>query len=264
MQLDLTFPAAYRQRAQSLAPAEGKSWYRIQNAKSDEAKVYVYDVIAWYGISADQFAHDLDEISARTIHLHINSPGGDVFDGVAIYNALRNHKAKVITHVDGVAASIASIIAMAGDEVRMSEGAFMMVHNPWMLVIGDAADLRESADFLDKVRGSLVGIYARATGKAEKDIGKLMDAETWLTAEEARDEGFADVIEASDDEPQDAWDLSVFANAPAALADRRSQRPGPRKMDERPAAGTDDETSDEVVVRLSAAMLSTRVALASR
>lgn len=225
---DIQFPAAARRRIQALAPAAGQSWYRIQNAAKDEAKVYVYDVIAWYGIGADQFARDLDEITAKTIHLHINSPGGDVFEGIAIYNALKNHSAKVITHVDGIAASIASIIALAGDEVRMSEGAFMMVHNPWLIVIGESKDLRDAADILDKLAESMAGIYANATGRTPKEMLKLMRDETWMNATEAQEEGFADVVEESDEEDeeaQNAFDLSIYAHAPAALT---SRAPSPR------------------------------------
>lgn len=224
---DNHLPLAARRRIQALAPAtpEDGSWYRIQNASKDEAKVYIYDVIAWFGIGTDQFVRDLDRITAKTIHLHVNSPGGDVFEGLAIYNGLKNHAARVITHVDGVAASIASVIAMAGDEVRVSEGAFLMIHNPWWMVIGESTDLRKAADLLDKIGDSIAGIYAGVTGKSVKEMLELMAEETWFNAADAQEIGFADQVEEPEGEgAKNLFDLSIFDHTPAEL-DRRAPTP---------------------------------------
>ena len=159
-----------------------------------EAEISIYDSIGGYDINAKQFAEDLKALEVDTIHLRINSPGGSVIDGNAIFNALQRHSAKVITHIDGLAASMASVIAMAGDEVRMADNALLMIHNPWTVSMGDADDLRADADLLDKMRDSILASYGRSQYSAE-ELADLMDAETWMTAQEALDAGFIDEIE---------------------------------------------------------------------
>lgn len=174
-----------------------KSWYSIQ-AKADQktADISIYDEIGYWGVTAKQFIGDLKALDATTIKLAINSPGGAVFDALAIYNALRQHPAAVEVTIMGVAASAASVIAMAGDTIVMPENAFMMIHNPLNLAYGNADDLREMADVLDKIGASLIGIYAKRTGMPEDEIKTLLDAETWLNAEEAVLKGFADELQA--------------------------------------------------------------------
>jgi ATP-dependent protease ClpP protease subunit len=174
-----------------------KSWYSIQ-AKADQktADISIYDEIGYWGVTAKQFIGDLKALDATTIKLAINSPGGAVFDALAIYNALRQHPAAVEVTIMGVAASAASVIAMAGDTIVMPENAFMMIHNPLNLAYGNADDLREMADVLDKIGASLIGIYAKRTGMPEDEIKALLDAETWLNAEEAVLKGFADELQA--------------------------------------------------------------------
>lgn len=217
--------AAVRAALQAQAGAAGRrpaKPYTIKNATSaTEAEVRIYDAIAWYAINAEEFAQELAAVTAPVINLRINSPGGSVFDGLAIYNTLKAHPAKVISHVDGLAASIASIIALAGEEVRMGQGAYVMIHNPWSLAIGDAKALRQEADLLDKVAGSLAGIYASRTGQSVADVQAIMDAETWWTAEEAVANGYAtSLVEPPPADAQaklDRFDLSLFAKVPAAL-----------------------------------------------
>ena len=174
-----------------------KSWYSIQ-AKADQktADISIYDEIGYWGVTAKQFIGDLKALDATTIKLAINSPGGAVFDALAIYNALRQHPAAIEVTIMGVAASAASVIAMAGDTIVMPENAFMMIHNPLNLAYGNADDLREMADVLDKIGASLIGIYAKRTGMPEDEIKALLDAETWLNAEEAVLKGFADELQA--------------------------------------------------------------------
>lgn len=197
----------------------GRRWYRIENAAAEEATIYVYDYIGWGGVEAEQFVRELADVTAPTIRVRINSPGGNVFDGSAIYNALRSHGSRILMHVDGVAASIASIIALAGDEIHIAEGGWFMIHNPFMIAIGDAQEMRRTAELLDKIRAQLAGIYARRTGKDVEEIVELMDAETWFSAEEAVEAGFADRIE--DGEPaQASFDLSVYDRVPDRLAAR--------------------------------------------
>jgi len=172
-----------------------KSWYSIQAKADQSAEISIYDEIGFCGVTAKQFIGDLKAIDATAIKLAINSPGGAVFDALAIYNALRQHPANVEVTIMGVAASAASIIAMAGDTVVMPENAFMMIHNPLNMAYGNADDLREMADVLDKIGASLVGIYAKRTGLPEDEIKALLDAETWLNAEEAVLKGFADELQ---------------------------------------------------------------------
>lgn len=159
-----------------------------------EAEVSIYDAIGGYEINAKQFVNELNEIQSETIHLRINSPGGSVIDGNAIFNALKRHPAKVIAHIDGLAASMASVIAMAGDEVHMADNALLMIHNPWTISMGDADELRADADLLDKMQASILTAYGRSQYEAE-EIRDLMDKETWFTAQEAFDAGFVDHIE---------------------------------------------------------------------
>jgi ATP-dependent Clp protease, protease subunit len=174
-----------------------KNWYSIK-AKADQktAEISIYDEIGYWGVTAKQFIGDLKAVDATTIKLAINSPGGAVFDALAIYNALRQHPAAVEVTIMGVAASAASVIAMAGDTIVMPENAFMMIHNPLNMAYGNADDLREMADVLDKIGASLIGIYARRTGLPDDEIKALLDAETWLNAEEAVTKGFADELQA--------------------------------------------------------------------
>lgn len=185
----------------------------------DQATIYLYDAIdPWWGISAETFAEQLAGVTAPTINLRINSPGGDVFEARAIVTAIRQHPANVIAHVDGVAASAASYIALAANEVEISDGAFFMIHKAWTLEMGNADDLRSTASLLDKIDDSIASDYAARTGKSKDAMLALMTAETWLTASEAKDMGFADRIAATASTDNAArWNLSAYANVPKAL-----------------------------------------------
>lgn len=192
----------------------------LARAQGDAVELLIYDEIGFFGISAKQVADALADIDADTIHLRINSPGGDVFEGVAIHNALRTHPAQVITHIDGLAASIASIIALAGDEVRIAPNAFFMIHNPWGVTIGDAAIHRKMADTLERVSaGSIVSTYRKKTGADVETIETWMNDETWFSAERAAEAGFVDVVE--DAAPVEAralpFDLGIYRHVPAGL-----------------------------------------------
>lgn len=172
-----------------------KTWYSIQAKADQSADISIFDEIGFFGVNAKQFIGDIKAIDAKTIKLAINSPGGSVFDALAMYNALRQHPANVEVTVLGVAASAASLVAMAGDTIVMPENAFMMIHNPLNFAYGNADELREMADVLDKIGASLVATYANRTGLPEDEIKALLDAETWLNAEEAVLKGFADELQ---------------------------------------------------------------------
>ncbi|WP_345883558.1 ClpP-like prohead protease/major capsid protein fusion protein [Shewanella algae] len=172
-----------------------KSWYSLKAAANGEAELMIYDEIGGWGITAKQFARDLKDLGKITqLNARIHSPGGDVFEGMAIYNILKNYPAHKVAHIDGLAASMASVIAMAFDEVVMPENAMMMVHKPWGGTIGDADDMRKYADLLDKVEGNLVGAYRDKTGMTDEQLHALLAEETWLTGREAVEKGFADTL----------------------------------------------------------------------
>lgn len=185
-----------------------------------EADIYLYEDIGFFGgVTAKRFADELKTVAGvQTLNVRINSNGGDVFDGMAIYNQLAQHPARVITHIDGVAASIASVIAMAGDVIRISESGFMMIHNARGGAIGEAGDLRKMADTIDTVTASIAEVYQSRTGKPVDDLRAMMDAETWFNGNEALAAGFADEMVtnlhvAARFDPK----LHAFKNAPAAL-----------------------------------------------
>lgn len=167
-----------------------KTWYAL---KEDDkgAALTIFDEIGAYGVSAKAFLDDVRAVKASAINVDINSPGGDVFAGIAIYNGLRASGKTINVRVMGIAASAASLIAMAGDTIEMPENSMMMVHNPWTFAMGDANELRETADVLDKIGESLVATYAKRTGKDAEAIKTMLSAETWMSAQEAVDAGFA-------------------------------------------------------------------------
>ncbi|GAA1749468.1 head maturation protease, ClpP-related [Nonomuraea bangladeshensis] len=199
---------------------EGRTdWYRIENSAEGAATVHVYDEIGYFGVTAQDFVRDLQGISADRIELHLNSPGGDVFDGIAIMNALRQHKAQVTVTVDGLAASIASVIAMAGDRVVMARNSQMMIHEASGLSIGNASDMRQMADLLDKVSGNIASVYAERAGGDVEEWRTRMRAETWYSADEAVEAGLADEVHAAPDKSADnTWDLSIYNFAGRAQA----------------------------------------------
>lgn len=171
--------------------------FKVKNVSDSEAEITIYAPIGdsfWDdSVSATSFCKELDALpsSVKTINVRLNSPGGDVFDGQTIYNRLKSHSAKVIVHVDGIAASIASIIAMAGDEIIMGEGSQMMIHKPMMPAFGNSLELQEAIDILDRVEEQLIGIYARRTNIDKTTIKSKMRKDFWMNAEEAIDLGFA-------------------------------------------------------------------------
>lgn len=192
------------------------------SAEGDESTVYLYDAIGgWYGVEAKSFVKDLAGVEAETVHLRINSPGGDVFEARAIATALKQMKCKTVAHIDGVCASAATYIALACDEVEMAEGAFFMIHKAWCLAMGNADELLATADLLVKVDDSIVTDYAKKTGLESEEIQQLMADETWFNAEEALDKGFVDNVYQGDD-VEASWNLSAYDNAPEKLINKKT------------------------------------------
>lgn len=162
-------------------------------AKNAPAEILIYDEIGFWGVTAADFAAALKEAGSGPVNVRINSPGGDVFDGLAIYNMILAH-GDVNTFVDGLAASAASYIAMGGNVVNMAESSQMMIHNAWGLTIGNQALHLKQAGVLAKIDGQLADIYASKTGKPVEDVAAMMASETWLTAKEAHADGFCDNV----------------------------------------------------------------------
>lgn len=182
-----------------------KFWECKQSANQDEADIYIFGEITSFkwdesDTTASSFQKDLKELGdVKKINLHVNSPGGSVFEGIAIGNMLKQHKAYVTAYVDALAASIASVIVVSCDKVIMPENSMMMIHNPWSFAIGNANELRKQADDLDRIAESSVVTYLAKAGDklTEEKIKKIMDEETWLSAREAFDYGLCDIVESS-------------------------------------------------------------------
>lgn len=182
-----------------------KFWECKQSIDQDEADIYIFGEITSFkwdesDTTASSFQKDLKELGdVKKINLHVNSPGGSVFEGIAIGNMLKQHKAYVIAYVDALAASIASVIVVSCDKVIMPENSMMMIHNPWSFAIGNANELRKKADDLDRIAESSVVTYLAKAGEklTEEKIKQIMDEETWLSAKEAFDYGLCDIVESS-------------------------------------------------------------------
>lgn len=172
-------------------------WYKVNNKSDDDdtTEVYVYDIIGgWFGVDAAEFVKELQDISTSHIKVRINSPGGNVYDSVAIHNALMMHSAEITVYVDSLAASGASVIAQAGDKIIMLPGSQMMIHDALMYAVGNAKELREQADFLDGQSQNIARMYAARAGGEPDEWREKMLAETWYFAQEAVDAGLADEI----------------------------------------------------------------------
>lgn len=179
--------------------ANGQCWYEIRALAAGRVEIFLYDVIGGWGITAQQFVTDCKEagvFEASAVALHIHSPGGDVMQGFAIYNTLSRLKAKVDIWVDGVAASMASmIVCLPGATVHMPENAWLMVHKPWGGIAGDSDDMRDYADWLDRNEALMLSAYMNKTGLGQEELEAMLKAETWLNGAEAVEKGFADTLE---------------------------------------------------------------------
>lgn len=174
--------------------ATNRDWYQISNKADSVPEVFIYGEIGWDGVTADDLIRDLAAVDADNLTVRINSPGGSVFGGVAIYNALRTHKAHVTVLVDSIAASVASVIAQAGDTRRMVQHSQMMIHEANGIAIGSGSEMRDYAELLDKQTSLIADVYATRSGKPASMFKAMMTAETWFTADEAVAAGLADDV----------------------------------------------------------------------
>lgn len=213
------WPRAER-RARAAQPRAGNGrWYSISNVTVDEATVHIFDEIGFWGITAQDFADEITKVNASVINVHINSPGGEVYDGLAIMNTLRQHRAEIRVTVDGLAASAASFIAVgaaAPGHLSIARNAEMMIHDAMGWAVGNAAEMRDLAARLDRVSDNIADIYAQRAGGDASTWRAAMLAETWYTGPEAVAAGLADKVTGETEEAEqvtDRWDLSVFAHA---------------------------------------------------
>lgn len=228
---------------------KARFWSFRPRAETNAAELLLYGIISsesWWGdeVTPLQFKADLDALGdIDELHIYINSDGGDVFAGQAIHSMLKRHSAHKVAHVDGLAASIASVIPMAADEVLMPRNTMMMIHNPWTWGVGNAADFRKMADDLDKIRESLIAAYLDKSGMDRDELIALMDAETWLTADEAVEYGLADRVEDAKAVAASLsadglvingqqMDLSRYRNVPKLLVAQPPEPQTPKQTDE--------------------------------
>ena len=200
-----------------------KGSFRAEHSDDgDEVTLFVYDVIVsdefeaeyWGGVAPESFIKELNSIDAKVIHLRINSPGGSVFAARSMEQALREHSAKIIAHIDGYAASAASFLAMGADEVVMNQGGFFMIHKAMTFAYGNTDDLISTASLLEQIDNSLVTTYHNRTGQDADKIEQWMKDETWFGADDSVEFGFADRIEDGVKAENKSWDLSAYEHAP--------------------------------------------------
>lgn len=174
------------------------NWFKTKNKAGEVGEIYVYGSITeekWFSedVTPTWFKDELARLrGSKLVNMFVNSPGGGVFAGLTIYNMLKRFGSPINAFIDGIAASIATVIVMAAKKISIPKNAMMMIHNPTGICAGNAADMRETADLLDRCKKSIVTTYKDKSGKPEDELEKLMDAETWFTGQEAVDAGFAD------------------------------------------------------------------------
>jgi ATP-dependent Clp endopeptidase proteolytic subunit ClpP len=201
------------------------SWYAIRDVTDKTAEVSIYDEIGLFGITASEFSNSLKSLGNRRLTLRIHSPGGEIFAGNAIYNSLRRHKGGVDVAIDGLAASMASVVAMVGEKRSMAENAFLMIHNPWTMTFGEAKDLRKEANLMDDLKEGIISAYAGRTGLDRDKLSQMMDDETWLNAAEAKEMGFVtDITEPFNMKNSfERFDISRFPKRPSNFMPKKSE-----------------------------------------
>lgn len=228
-----------RQYLQLIIDNHGKE--RSLRAESTESGnvIWMYDIIdAWWGISAEQVGKTLAEFGGADVDIYLNTPGGDVFEGRAIQTNLKRYAGNVTVHMDGLVASAGTTVALGGDKRIISQGARFMIHNSWTLGFGDKNDLQKTVDLLSRIDEDIAGDYAAVTGEDRATITQWMDDETWFSAQQALDHGFAHEIFTGEDDKaaknRMRWNLSAYSNVPEDLinhAPQQSERPCRDKLD---------------------------------
>ena len=230
-----------------------KSWYQIKGRANGarEIEISIMEEIGGFGVSAKAFRDDLKHLGENEpLRVHINSDGGDIFEGNEIYNALLAHKGRVRVEIGALAASMASVIAMAGDEISIADNGMLMVHDPWSIIMGDSEEFRKAADTMDDLKAGIVKAYQRQTNLSPADISGLMSDETWLTAEEAKELGFVDAIiageKADTERAKNKFNLGRFRNSAAFLKNKENnQLKTKENLLNKPNGGDDPPNGDD-------------------
>lgn len=206
-------------------------WYRIENKADAPSDVFIYDEIGGYGVSAGSFLNDLRDVKGP-LNLHLNSPGGDVFDGLTIYQALKTRPEQTTVHIDGLAASIASVIAMGADKVVMAPKASLMIHDGWTAAQGNSGDFKKLVDLLDRTSNNIASVYADKAGGSVEDWRARMQTETWYSAQEALDAGLVDEVEGLS-RSTGSFDTSMFNYASRDAAPAPVTQPSAKKVEKK-------------------------------
>lgn len=204
--------------------------FEVVNESDSVTELYIYDVIdSWWGVAAEDFVKQLNSIDTDEIVIRINSPGGDAFDGRAIASAIAAHKSVITAKIDGLCASAATTIANACDHIEMAEGAFYMIHNAWTIGYGNKNDFGELAEFLSKIDDAIAKDYSNRTSIELSEIHEMMDLETWMDADEAKEKGFVDEVVGSK-AVDNTFDLSVYDKAPKIENKTPEPKPVPKDI----------------------------------
>jgi len=203
-------------------PLSKSDWFSIQAATATApAEVFIYDVVGWPYNDAGELVRTLAGMKDDPILARINSPGGDVWDGMSILNAFANHPGGVTVRIESLAASIASVIAMGGRKVEAYQNTMMMIHDSWIIAAGNRIELLEIADILEKVDGNILNAYTGKTKIGKREMRDMMHAETWMNAKEMKEKGFIDTIIESGKAAKAQFDLSMYAQAPEGIGSER-------------------------------------------
>lgn len=211
-------------------PLDRPDWYKVSAESGDQAEIFVYDIIGWPFNDAGELIRMISDMKGSPILVRVNSPGGDVFDANALYNAFKAHDAKVTMRIEALAASAASYLVLAGTEVQAYRNAMMMIHEPWTIALGNQYDFREIADVLGQISGNMVDIYAAESKIGKREVREMMKSETWMTAKQMKEKGFVDTI-IDGDAAKAQFDLSMFANLPPEIVPNDDPRPEPTIRD---------------------------------
>lgn len=198
-------------------PLDRPEWYKIEASANDQAEILVYDVIGWPYNDAGDLVRYVNSLGDKDILVRLNTPGGDVFDGMAIFNSLANHKGKVTIRIEALAASMGSVLAMAGKEIQAYSNTMMMIHDPWTYMAGNQYELREMADLLEKISGNMLDVYTGRSKVGKREMKEIMKAETWYTAKEAKEKGFINTILETGKATKAQFDLTMYTNAPDGI-----------------------------------------------
>lgn len=242
-----------RKKPAGLRAAENRIPEFKAAADGKRATIHIYDAIAWWsGNDARTFQQKLSNLKVDTIELRINSPGGSVFEGVTIFNMLVAHAAKVEVHIDGLAGSIASLIALAGDEIHIAENAMFMIHNPSVIAWGESETLRKAAETLDQIKDAILNTYVSRTGGDRDELSRLMNEETWFTADEAisrkfADQKFAPVKAAACWCPEDFPDLPENIRVLFGKPEQEEEESGSGETKDKPENEPENQSEDEPV-----------------